>query len=187
MRYLIAGLGNVGPEYVNTRHNVGFKILDAMASASDLEFRDKRYGFIAEYRYRGHDLCLLKPSTYVNRSGLAVLHWIKKKSVPLENLLVVVDDIALLMGTVRLRPGGGDGGHNGLRNIIDVLGTQDFARLRIGIGRDFPFGSQVDYVLGKWAPEEEQAVNDRIPRCIDMIRDFAVSGLEYTMNTYNKK
>ena len=187
MKYLIAGLGNVGPEYQDTRHNVGFVILDAMASAAGIGFRDKRYGFISEYRYRGHVLVLLKPSTYVNRSGLAVLHWLKKRSVPLENLLVVVDDIALQLGTVRLRPGGGDGGHNGLRNIIDVLGTQDFARLRIGIGNDFSFGSQVDYVLGKWTPEEEQAVKAKIPHCIDMIRDFAVSGLEYTMNTYNKR
>jgi len=187
LKYLIAGLGNVGPEYHNTRHNVGFRILDALVSGSDMEFRDRRYGFIAEYRYRGHVLFLLKPSTYVNRSGLAVLHWLRKKSVPFENLLVVVDDIALQLGTVRMRPGGGDGGHNGLRNIIDVLGTQDFARLRFGIGNDYPFGNQVDYVLGRWTSEEEQAVNAKIPHCIDMIRDFAVSGLEYTMNTYNKK
>jgi PTH1 family peptidyl-tRNA hydrolase len=187
LKYLIAGLGNVGPEYHDTRHNVGFKILDAMASASGITFQDKRYGFIAEYRYRGHVLFLLKPSTFVNRSGLSVSHWIRKKGVEQENLLVVVDDIALRLGTVRMRPGGGDGGHNGLRNMIEVLGTQDFARIRFGIGNDFSFGSQVDYVLGRWTCEEEKTVNEKIPLCLDMIRDFAASGLEYTMNTYNKR
>lgn len=187
MKYLVAGLGNVGSEYHNTRHNIGFKILDAFARASNIDFQDKRYGFISEYRYKGRILFLLKPSTYVNLSGRAINYWLTKKSIPVENLLVVVDDISLHLGTVRMRPGGGDGGHNGLQNIINVLEYQDFARLRFGIGKDFPYGRQVGYVLGEWTDEEEKTLDDKIPVCLEMIRSFVMSGLEFTMNTYNNR
>lgn len=187
MKYLIAGLGNVGDEYLNTRHNIGFIILDALTQAANIKFEDRRYGFISEYRYRNRLLFLLKPSTFVNLSGRSVNYWLKKKSVPIENLLVINDDLSLPLGTVRLRPGGSDGGHNGLRNIIEVLGHQDFARLRFGIGNDFSYGNQVDYVLGEWTKEEKAVLDEKIPLCLEMISSFVFSGLEYTMNTYNKK
>ncbi|MBN2481299.1 MAG: aminoacyl-tRNA hydrolase [Bacteroidales bacterium] len=187
MKYLIAGLGNVGDEYYNTRHNIGFKILDALAEVSGIRFEDKRYGYISEYRYRGRILFLLKPSTYVNLSGRSVHYWLQKKSVPIENLLVIVDDLSLPLGAVRLRPGGGDGGHNGLRSIIDFMGHQDFARLRFGIGNRFPYGSQVNYVLGEWTQEEEAVLDEKIPVGLEVIRSFVTAGMEYTMNTYNNK
>ncbi|MBN1159292.1 MAG: aminoacyl-tRNA hydrolase [Bacteroidales bacterium] len=187
MKYLIAGLGNVGDEYHNTRHNIGFKVLDALAEASDIKFEDKRFGYISEYRYRGRILFLLKPSTYVNLSGRSVNFWLKKKSVPIENLLVILDDLSLPLGAVRLRPGGGDGGHNGLRSIIDVLGHQNFARLRFGIGNDFPYGRQMDYVLSHWTREEESLLTEKIPAGLEVIHSFVTAGLDYTMNTYNNK
>lgn len=186
MKYLIVGLGNVGDEYQHTRHNIGFDILDALAKASNISFSDKRYGFVAGAAFRGRKLVLLKPSTYVNLSGKAVNYWLQKEAIPLEHLLVVVDDLALPFGTFRLRPNGGDGGHNGLANINTVMGTQTYARLRFGIGNDFPPGTQVDYVLGGWSEEEEALLPQRISTGIDIIRSFVTAGLQESMNRYNR-
>jgi PTH1 family peptidyl-tRNA hydrolase len=185
LKYLIAGLGNFGDEYQDTRHNIGFSILDALAEVSGISFIDKRYGFITEYRYAGRIFLLLKPTTYVNRSGLSVNYWLKKGKIPIGNLLVLVDDIALPFGTLRLRPEGGDGGHNGLFSISQVLGHQNYARLRFGIGDDYPRGTQVDHVLGQWSDDEVDKLTERISVCHDIIRSFAKIGIERTMNKYN--
>jgi len=187
LKYLVTGLGNVGDEYHETRHNIGFMILDALAKASNITFSDKRYGFVAEYRYKGRTFILLKPSTYVNLSGKAVNFWLQKESVPQENLLVLADDLSLPFGTIRLRPRGGDGGHNGLTSIIENLGLQDFARLRFGIGGEFPYGTQVEYVLGKFTPEEEDVLSEKITLCHEIIRSFGTVGIDRTMNTFNNR
>lgn len=185
MKYLVAGLGNVGDEYHNTRHNIGFMILDALAKASNIVFSEKRYGFVTEYHYKGRTFVLLKPNTYVNLSGKAVNYWLKAASVPLENMLVVADDLSLPFGMVRLRRRGGDGGHNGLTSISEILDTQNFARLRFGIGGSFPYGTQVDYVLGKWTQDEIAQLPDKISLCHEIIRGFGSLGIDRTMNTYN--
>jgi peptidyl-tRNA hydrolase, PTH1 family len=187
MKYLVAGLGNIGDEYAHTRHNIGFDILDALAGASNISFTDGRYGFTSLYRYKGKSIYLLKPSTYVNLSGKAVNYWLTRHKIPLENLLVVVDDLALPFGVLRLKPRGGDAGHNGLINITETLGTSDFARLRFGIGDNFPKGYQVDYVLSTFDTEEKTQLTERINLAIDIIRSFAVSGPQATMNVYNNK
>jgi PTH1 family peptidyl-tRNA hydrolase len=187
LKYLIAGLGNIGSEYSHTRHNIGFDILDALAGASNISFEDGRYGFTSLYKFKGKSLLLLKPSTYVNLSGKAIDYWLKKHKIPLENLLVVVDDLALPFGVLRLKPRGGDAGHNGLINITEVLGTSDFTRLRFGIGDDFPKGSQVDFVLSPFSPEEKSTLPARIILAADIIRSYVLSGVEITMNLYNKK
>lgn len=187
MKYLIAGLGNIGDKYQNTRHNIGFKILDALAGASNIVFSSKRYGEVAEYKYKSRILILLKPSTYMNLSGNAVRYWLKKENIQIENLLVIVDDIALPMGKIRLRAKGSDGGHNGLLNIIEILGDQNFARLRFGIGNNFQSGRQVNYVLGEWTEEEEKVLKDRIVMCNDLIHSFVTLGIERTMNLFNNK
>ena len=154
MKYLIVGLGNIGYEYENTRHNIGFRVLDALAKASNLVFTDGRYGATCELRLKGRVLVLLKPSTYMNLSGNAVRYWLQKENIPVENMLVVVDDLALPFGTLRLKPKGSDAGHNGLKHICEILGTQCYARLRFGIGNDFPRGGQIEFVLGSFPPEE---------------------------------
>jgi len=187
LKYLIAGLGNIGSEYAHTRHNIGFDVLDALAGASNVSFEDGRYGFTCLYKNKGKSLILLKPSTYVNLSGKAVDYWLKKHKIPLENLLVVVDDLALPFGVLRLKPRGGDAGHNGLINITEVLGTSNFARLRFGIGADFPKGYQVDYVLGKFSTEEKTTLNERITIAGEIIRSFTASGVENTMSLFNNK
>lgn len=187
MKYLVAGLGNIGNEYANTRHNIGFDILDALAGASNISFKDKRYGFVAEMKYRARTYVLLKPSTYMNLSGNAVRYWLRKEKLPLENLLVVVDDIALPFGSLRLRARGGDAGHNGLNHIQTILGTTRYARLRFGIGNDFYSGQQVDYVLSQWTEEQEKALPERIEMAGEIIRSFGMIGLERTMNMYNNK
>jgi peptidyl-tRNA hydrolase, PTH1 family len=187
LKYLVTGLGNVGDEYHETRHNIGFMILDTLAGASGIVFSDKRYGSVSEYRYKGRTFVLLKPSTYVNLSGKAVNYWLQAASVPRENLLVLLDDVSLPFGTVRLRPRGGDGGHNGLTSIIEVLGTQNFARLRFGIGGDFPYGTQVDYVLGTWLTEEKDQLGEKITLCHEIIRSFGTVGIERTMNAFNNR
>ena len=172
MKFLIVGLGNVGDEYHNTRHNIGFRILDALADASNISFMEKRYGFVSEYSHKGKKFILLKPGTYVNLSGRAVNYWLQKEDIAPENLLVVVDDIALPFGMLRLRSQGGDGGHNGLIDIIQTLGHQNFARLRFGIGNDFREGFQVNYVLGKWTKAEEEILQPKITEAVEMIRTF---------------
>jgi PTH1 family peptidyl-tRNA hydrolase len=187
MKYLVAGLGNIGNEYAHTRHNIGFDILDALAGASNISFKDKRYGFVSEMKYRARTYVLLKPSTYMNLSGNAVRYWLNKEKLPIENLMVVLDDLALPFGTLRLRAKGGDAGHNGLNHIQTILGTTNYARLRFGVGNDFYPGQQVDYVLSGWTTEQEKALPERIELAGDIIKSFGVIGLQRTMNEYNNK
>ncbi|MBN1821964.1 MAG: aminoacyl-tRNA hydrolase [Prolixibacteraceae bacterium] len=187
MKYLIAGLGNIGKEYENTRHNIGFRILDALADASNISFSDRRYGFIGEYKFKSRIFILLRPTTYMNLSGRAVNYWLQKEKIPVENLLVLVDDIALPFGTIRVRAKGSDGGHNGLKSITQNLGRNDYARLRFGIGDNFHPGFQVDYVLSDWDKEEEKELPPLIDNCIEIIQSFGTIGIERTMNTYNTK
>jgi len=186
MKYLIVGLGNIGEGYKDTRHNIGFTVLDAMALASNTSFTDKRYGAICDIRYKGRDLILLKPSTFMNLSGNAVSYWLKKENIPLENMLVIVDDIALPLGSIRMRPKGSDGGHNGLAHISTTLATNEYPRIRVGIGNCFHKGAQVDFVLGKWDPDEKKFMEGRTSIVIDMIKSFAFAGVELTMTAFNK-
>ena len=187
MKYLIVGLGNIGPEYHETRHNIGFMVVDAMARDAGVPFVDGRYGFTATVPVRGHRLVLLKPSTFMNLSGNAVRYWMQRENVPLERTLIVVDDIALPLGALRLKPRGSDGGHNGLRHIAATLGTQDYARLRVGIGGDFPRGGQIDYVLGHFSPEDRAALEPRLKVAAEMVRSYCLAGIDITMNQYNKR
>ncbi len=187
MNFLIAGLGNIGPEYAKTRHNIGFRVVDTLAKAAGLTFEDKRYGFVTTLKVKNQTLILLKPSTYMNLSGNAVRYWMNEKKVPLENLLVVVDDLALPFGQLRMKPGGSEAGHNGLRHITQVLGTQQYARLRFGIGNDFPRGGQVDFVLGEFSEEDLQIMDERLEVAAEMVKSFALSGIQFTMNHFNKK
>jgi peptidyl-tRNA hydrolase, PTH1 family len=186
MKYLIVGLGNIGEEYKDTRHNIGFNVLDAMASASNAFFEDKRYGSVCSVRYKGRDLILLKPSTFMNLSGNAVNYWMKKENIPVENLLVIVDDIALPPGSLRMRHKGSDGGHNGLAHINTILGTNEYPRIRFGIGNEFNKGSQINFVLGKWTPEEKKLMDERIAIVVEMIKSFAFVGTDRTMTAFNK-
>ncbi|MDD2285089.1 MAG: aminoacyl-tRNA hydrolase [Paludibacter sp.] len=187
MKYLIVGLGNIGPEYQDTRHNIGFTILDALARASNVFFEDKRYGFVTQVKLKGRTLVLLKPSTFMNLSGHALRYWMQKEKIEIENVLVIVDDIALPFGTLRLKPQGSDAGHNGLKNIQDILGHNSYARLRFGIGNDFPKGYQVEYVLGKWGEEEQKLLPERMDRAIEMIKSFCLAGMQLTMTQFNNK
>jgi peptidyl-tRNA hydrolase, PTH1 family len=187
LKYLIAGLGNIGGEYKNTRHNIGFRILDALAKASNISFSDRRYGFVAEYKYKARTFVLLQPTTFMNLSGLAVNYWMNKEKIPVENLLVLVDDLALPFGAIRLRAKGSDGGHNGLKNINDILGRNDYARLRFGIGNNFRHGTQVNYVLSEWTKEEEALLQEKIQTCIDIIHSFGTIGIDRTMNAFNTR
>ena len=187
MNYLVAGLGNIGAEYASTRHNVGFMVLDAWAQASNAAFSTQRYGDIAEISFKGRKFTLLKPSTYMNLSGDAVRYWMNKLHLPVENLIVVCDDLNLPLGTVRLRGRGSDGGHNGLKDIIALLETDQFARIRIGIGNDFARGGQVDYVIGPFSQAEKEAVTPVFDRVISGIKDIATIGLQRAMNNLNVK
>lgn len=186
MKYLIVGLGNIGEGYKDTRHNIGFTVLDAIAMASNISFTDRRYGAVCRVRYKGRELILLKPSTYMNLSGNAVSYWLKKENIPVENMLVIVDDIALPLGSIRMRPKGSDGGHNGLTHISTILSTNEYPRIRIGIGSSFREGAQVDFVLGIWNVEEKKFMEERINIVIGMIRSFAFAGIELTMTAFNK-
>ena len=187
MKYLIVGLGNIGAEYQETRHNMGFMILDAFANASNIAFETKRYGDVAETRVKNKQLLLLKPSTYMNLSGNAVKYWMDKENIPLENVLVLVDDLALPLGTIRIKGKGSDAGHNGLKNIAQMLGSQNYARLRFGIGNDFPKGTQVDFVLGHFSAEEKKLLELRIEVAVEAMKTFCLSGLGFAMNNYNNK
>jgi PTH1 family peptidyl-tRNA hydrolase len=187
MKYLIVGLGNIGPEYQNTRHNIGFMILDAFAKASNITFTTQRYGDVAEMRLKNKQLILLKPSTYMNLSGNAVRYWLEKENISIDNLLVLVDDLALPYGAIRLKGKGSDAGHNGLKNIAELLKTQSYARLRFGIGNDFPKGCQVDYVLGHFTEEQEKAMPERLNVAVEAIKSFCLAGLSITMNQFNNK
>ncbi len=187
MKHLIVGLGNVGSEYAGTRHNMGFRILDALAKASNIVFEDRRYGAVASLSLKGRRIVLLKPSTYMNLSGNAVRYWMNKEGVPLERVLIVVDDLALPFGALRMKPGGSDAGHNGLRNIASVLGTQAYARLRFGIGSDFPRGGQIGFVLGQFPEEDLKTMDERVELACEMIKSFCLAGIQITMNRFNKK
>ena len=187
MKYLIAGLGNIGSEYAETRHNIGFKVLDALAAASNAVFRTERYGDVAEMRFKGRTFLLLKPSTYMNNSGNAVQYWLRKEKVEPAELLVVLDDLALPLGTIRMRAKGNDGGHNGLKSIDACIGTNAYPRLRCGIGHDFRQGQQVDYVLGEWLPEEKETLRSVIGMASEAVLSFGTQGVERTMNLFNKK
>lgn len=185
MEYLVAGLGNIGAEYASTRHNIGFMVLDAWAQASNAVFSTQRYGDIAEISFKGRNFTLLKPSTYMNLSGNAVRFWVGKLRLPLENLIVICDDLNLPFGTLRLRKSGSDGGHNGLKSIEECLGTTEYSRMRIGIGNNFAHGGQVDYVLGRLLPEEAQQMPDICSKAIEGIKDFAILGPDRAMNLLN--
>ena len=187
MKYLIFGLGNIGEEYAETRHNIGFKILDELASSSGIFFKPDRYASRADYSYKGRKLILLKPSTYMNLSGKAVNYWMQKEKIPPERILVITDDVALPFGTIRLRAKGSDGGHNGLKSIIEQTGTSKFPRLRFGIGSDYPLGGRVDYVLGTWTDEEAEKLPERIEQSIKALRSFVTIGIARTMSAFNNK
>jgi peptidyl-tRNA hydrolase, PTH1 family len=186
LKYLIVGLGNIGDEYKDTRHNIGFTVLDAMATASNISFTDRRYGAVCEVKYKGRVFVLLKPSTYMNLSGHAVDYWLKKEKVGLEQMLVIVDDLALPLGSIRIRPKGSAGGHNGLAHINSVLGSDEYARIRIGIGNGFRRGGQRDFVLSPWSKEEKKFIGERAALVVEMIKSFGTSGLELTMTAFNK-
>ena len=185
MKYLIACLGNIGVEYEDTRHNIGFKIADRLAKDLEATFTTGRLAQVAEMRFKGKTLVVIKPTTYMNLSGKAVKYWLNEEKIPIENLLVVNDDIALPLGTLRLRKQGADGGHNGLTDIIEKLGTNVFCRLRFGLGDDFPRGRQIDFVLGKWKPSEEPIVNEKADVAVEIIKSFATQGPDKAMNLYN--
>ena len=187
MKYLIVGLGNIGPEYQNTRHNIGFMILDAFAKASNISFTTERYGDVANVGLKNRQLVLLKPSTYMNLSGNAVRYWLDKENIPIENLLILVDDLSLPVGTVRMKGKGSDGGHNGLKSVAAMTGTQAYARLRFGIGGDFPKGCQVDYVLGEFTEEDKVIIKEKIDVAVEAVKSFCLAGLSLTMNQFNNK
>ena len=187
MKFLIAGLGNIGSEYWGTRHNIGFKIVNTVAEETNVAFTERRYGALAVARVKNAELILLKPNTFMNLSGNAVRYWLQKENIPIENLLIAVDDIALPFGSLRLKPKGSHAGHNGLHHIQDVLGTENYARLRFGIGDDFPIGRQVDYVLSPFSPEELEKMPERIKQTVEMVKSFCLAGVDITMNLYNHK
>lgn len=192
-KFLIAGLGNIGEEYAFTRHNVGFLIADALASSLNQDeknsvklFHSDRLAMVNESKFKGKALVIIKPTTYMNLSGKAINYWMQSEKIPIENLLVVTDDLALPFGTLRLRKKGSDGGHNGLSDIINTLQSQEFARLRFGIGSEFSKGKQVDYVLGQWDNEEQKTLQERIDKSVQIVKSFVAIGIERTMTDFNK-
>jgi PTH1 family peptidyl-tRNA hydrolase len=185
MKYLIVGLGNIGAEYEHTRHNIGFDIADAFVEKHGGSFRNDRLADVAEVKWKGRTLVVIKPTTYMNLSGKAVKYWMDKEKVPLENILVLVDDLALPLEVIRLRAGGSDAGQNGLKSIQELLGTNQYPRLRFGIGNNFPRGRQVEFVLGKWNNEEWAIVMAKLGKCVELIESFASVGLPRTMNIFN--
>ena len=187
MNYLIVGLGNIGVEYVNTRHNMGFMVLDAWAQASNIFFESGRYGYMATVSFKGRKFHLLKPSTYMNLSGKAVRYWMNELKIPVENLLVISDDLNIPFGTLRLRKNGSAGGHNGLTNINELIGTQDYARIRVGIGNEFGRGQQVNYVLGELSDEEAAEMPEISKRVIEGVKAWATIGADRAMNVVNTK
>lgn len=187
MKYLIVGLGNIGAEYVGTRHNIGFRIADALVDSVGGSFTTERYGDIARIRVKNAQLVVLKPSTYMNLSGQAVRYWKDKENVDLKNILVLVDDVALPFGAIRLKGNGSDAGHNGLKNIVQMLGTQEYPRLRFGIGNDYPRGGQIDYVLGHFNLNERQMLPTRVDVAVDAVKAFCLSGLDFAMCNFNNK
>ncbi len=186
-KFLIVGLGNIGAEYVNTRHNIGFKVLDHLAKKEGLSFQTAKLGDVTEYKIKGRTLILLKPNTYMNLSGKAVHYWMEKEKIAKENILVITDDLNLGFGTIRIKSKGSDGGHNGLKNIQLLLNSTEYPRFRFGISDDFKKGRQVDYVLGEWDEEEKAKLPERLDMAVEVINSFALAGLNNTMNTYNGK
>ncbi len=184
-KYLICGLGNPGTEYAGTRHNTGYMVLDAFAEASNIHFEEKRYGFVAETSLKGRKVFLLKPTTYMNLSGNAVRYWLNQEKIDQQRLLVVSDDVALPLGAFRLKASGSNGGHNGLGHIQQLIG-QNYARLRMGIGNDYPRGAQVEWVLGKYDEEELKVLKPSLDTAVDIIKSFVLAGIDITMNQYNK-
>lgn len=186
-KFLIVGLGNIGAEYANTRHNIGFKVLDFLAKRESLDFQTVKLGSLAEYKVKGRTLLLLKPNTYMNLSGKAVQYWMEKEKIAKENILVITDDLNLPFGTIRIKPKGSDGGHNGLKSIQQLLNSADYPRFRFGISDDFKKGRQVDYVLGEWDEEEKAKLPERLEVAVQAIESFALAGLGNTMTTFNGK
>ena len=187
MNYLVVGLGNIGAEYANTRHNMGFMVLDAWAQASNISFESGRYGSTATISFRGRKFHLLKPSTYMNLSGKAVRYWMQELKIPVENIIVISDDLNIPFGTLRLRKNGSAGGHNGLTNITELIGTQEYARIRVGIGNDFGKGQQIGFVLGELSKEEKDEMENISKRVIDGVKAWATIGPDRAMNTVNTK
>lgn len=187
MKYLIAGLGNIGPEYENTRHNIGFNVVDYLAKQFDVAFKTEQLGDIATFKHKGRTFILLKPATYMNRSGKAVRYWLQKEKIEKSNLLVIIDDLNLDFGTIRLRAKGSDGGHNGLKDIDQIMGGNKYARLRIGIGSTYSKGRQINFVLGEWTPEEEEKLPEIIQHSADVVTHFGTIGLAHTMSQFNRK
>lgn len=186
-KFLIVGLGNIGPKYENTRHNIGFKILDRLAYKENLIFEPAKLGDITTYKLKGRTFILLKPSTYMNLSGKAVLYWLQKEKIPLENLLVITDDLNLPFGTIRIKTKGSDGGHNGLKDIQLQLGTTTYNRFRFGIDNEFGRRNQVDFVLGEWESDEEKQLPERLDLSVEVVKSFGLAGITNTMNTFNGK
>lgn len=187
MKYLIAGLGNIGDDYAGTRHNIGFDVLEALAKANGVSFKQDRLAAVAEFKYKARIFVLIKPSTYMNLSGKAVQYWMQAEKISIENLLVITDDLALPFGTIRLKGKGSDGGHNGLKNIQETLNSNLYARLRFGVGNEFAQGRQVDYVLGKWGEEERKNLPERLEKCAEAIKAFGTIGIGLTMTNFNGK
>jgi len=186
-KFLIVGLGNIGPKYTNTRHNIGFKVLDAFAKAKEATFETEKLGDIAKTKVKGKTVVLLKPSTYMNLSGKAVRYWLQQEKIPLENLLVITDDLNLEFGTIRVKTKGSDGGHNGLKDTQAQLNTTKYSRFRFGIGAEFGKGRQVNYVLGKWNEDEAVKLNERLEKSVALIKSFVLSGASQTMSDFNGK
>lgn len=186
-KFLIVGLGNIGPKYENTRHNIGFKILDFYAQKNSLTWETAKLGDISSHKVKGRTLIFLKPSTFMNLSGKSVKYWLEKEKIPLENILVVTDDLNLAFGTIRIKTKGSDGGHNGLKDIQNTLQTTNYNRFRFGISDAFSKGRQVDYVLGEWEPDEEKLMAERLEKSCSAIESFALAGIKITMNTFNGK
>ncbi|WP_372800698.1 aminoacyl-tRNA hydrolase [Lutibacter sp.] len=186
-KFLIVGLGNIGEKYDETRHNIGFKILDKLALNESINFESEKLGAIAKFRFKGRTFILLKPSTYMNLSGKAVKYWLTKEKIPLENLLVICDDLNLTFGAIRLKGKGSDGGHNGLKDIQNTLQTQQYPRFRFGVGAEFSKGRQIDYVMGNWNENEVKELPERLEKSCELIKSFGIAGLNNTMNTFNGK
>ncbi|RXR35348.1 aminoacyl-tRNA hydrolase [Flavobacterium piscinae] len=186
-KFLIVGLGNIGAEYVNTRHNIGFKILDHFAKKESIPFQTAKLGDVAEFKIKGRTLLLLKPNTYMNLSGKAVKYWMEKENIEKENILVITDDLNLSFGTIRIKTKGSDGGHNGLKSIQSLLNTTEYPRFRFGISDQFKKGQQVNYVLGEWDEEEKSKLPERLEKSAEIIQSFALAGLNNTMNEFNGK
>lgn len=186
-KFLIVGLGNIGEEYAETRHNIGFKIADELAASGSAKFSTERYADVAEIKHKGKQLIIIKPSTYMNLSGKAVNYWMQSEKIEVDNIMVLVDELALPFGKIRIGPKGSDGGHNGLKSIQETLGSPNYPRLRFGIANDFGKGQQVNYVLGKWSDEELQTLQDRIKISADAMKAFAFIGLQRCMNEFNNK